>query len=101
MKSFFTFIGRLFKPLMPQAKVLAVQLFSTVSTAVIEVAYKAVQQVASNPGLSSSEKRALARDCIYIDLEKAGIEVASSVVNTALEIAYQKLKQEAMVKVKS
>jgi hypothetical protein len=99
MKKFFKFLGAMLKPLMPKAKVLATELFKTISMEVLDIASAAVKQASMEPGLSVSEKRKMARDCIRKDMKKRGKTVKESVINTALEVAYQKLRQETVDKV--
>lgn len=60
-------------------------------------ALNAVKAVASNTGASGAEKRATALDMIGQELQTAGIkigvDVSTSLVNAALEMAVQKLKE--------
>lgn len=59
-------------------------------------ALNAVSVVATNAGASGSEKRAVALDLIGQELKsqgiRIGVDISSSLVNAALEMALQKLK---------
>jgi hypothetical protein len=60
-------------------------------------ALSAVKAAATNTGASGTEKRAAALDSIGKELQsqgiKIGVDVSTSLINAALEMAVQKLKE--------
>lgn len=73
-----------------------VRLFLTKSgQALAEIALSAVVKVASDPSILTGEaKRNKAFNMILVELKARGITIATSVINTAIEVAVQKMKDQ-------